>query len=271
VSEENVALVRRGYEMYAAGDLEGVAALIASDAELADAGGLGITGTASGTRHGPSGFLRSSGEAHDAFEGYTVTPEDFSAIGNAVLVRVRLTGTGRSSGVPLDALVYHLWKLRDGKVVRSEVFMTEAEALEAVGLSEQAMSQVDPELRTVAEASYRALNSGDLDAYLAVCAEDVEFTSLLAEAEARTFRGHDGVRAWWNTVLGKFDDVQWELLDVRASGDRGVAHFRIAGTLNGVPLQQSVWQAITLRRGKLSWWVPYRTEREALKAVGLAE
>ena len=133
------------------------------------------------------------------------------------------------------------------------------------------MSQEKPELRTVAEASYQALNSQDVDAYLAVCADDVEFTSLLAEAEATTFHGHEGVRAWWNTVLGKFDDVHWELLEVRDSGDRGVAHFRIAGTLNGVPLQQSVWQAITLRRGKLGWWVPYRTEREALAAVGLSE
>lgn len=133
------------------------------------------------------------------------------------------------------------------------------------------MSQAKPELRAVAEAAYEALNSGDLDAYLAVCADDVEFTSLLAEAEAATFHGHDGVRAWWTTVLGKFDDVRWELLDVRGSGDRGVAHFRIAGTLNGVPLEQPVWQAITLRRGKLSWWVPYRTEREARAAVGLSE
>ena len=58
---------------------------------------------------------------------------------------------------------------------------------------------------------------------------------------------------------------------MRDSGDRGVAHFRIAGTLNGVPLEQSVWQAIRLRSGKLSWWVPYRTEREALEAVGLSE
>jgi ketosteroid isomerase-like protein len=133
------------------------------------------------------------------------------------------------------------------------------------------MTQGRPELCAVVEAAYQALNSGDLDAYLAVCADDVEFTSLLAEAEATTFHGHEGVRAWWDTVLGKFDDVHWELLEVRGSGDRGVAHFRIAGTLSGVPLEQPVWQAITLRSCKLRWWVPYRTEREALEAVGLSE
>ena len=49
-----------------------------------------------------------------------------------------------------------------------------------------------------------ALNSGDLEAFLAQTAEDVEFTSLVAEAEGRTYRGHAGVRRWWETVLGAF-------------------------------------------------------------------
>jgi ketosteroid isomerase-like protein len=86
MSQENVEIVRRGYEMYASGDLEGLVALIAPDAKLADAGGLGIT--------------------------------------------------GRASGTPLDAVVFQLWELSDGKVVRSQIFMTESQALEAVGLSE---------------------------------------------------------------------------------------------------------------------------------------
>ena len=126
-------------------------------------------------------------------------------------------------------------------------------------------------VRAVSEAAYEALNTGDLDAYLALCAEDVEFTSLLAEAEATTFRGHEGVRAWWNTILGTFDDVRWELLDVRDAGERGVAHFRIAGTLSGVPVEQIVWQAVTVQQGKLTWWIPCRSEREALEAVGLSK
>ena len=45
MSEENVETVRRGYELYAAGDLQGVAALFSQDAELADGGGLGVAGT----------------------------------------------------------------------------------------------------------------------------------------------------------------------------------------------------------------------------------
>jgi ketosteroid isomerase-like protein len=55
------------------------------------------------------------------------------------------------------------------------------------------------------------VNSGDLEAFLALTAEDVEFTSMVAEAEATAFLGHEGVRAWWETVRGAFEDVRWEL------------------------------------------------------------
>jgi hypothetical protein len=46
---------------------------------------------------------------------------------------------------------------------------------------------------------------------------------------------------------------------------------RLAGTLGGVPVTQSVWQASTLRDGKVSWWGFFRTEGEALVAVGARE
>jgi ketosteroid isomerase-like protein len=139
--------------------------------------------------------------------------------------------------------------------------------LRAVGLSEWAIA----ERRGLVEAGYGALNSGDLEAFLDLTAEDVEFTSMVAEAEGTIFRGHAGVRAWWETVRGAFEDVRWELLDVRGSGDRGVIHFRMTGTLGGVPVEQTMWQATALRDGKVIWWAFFRSEPEALEAVGLHE
>ena len=133
------------------------------------------------------------------------------------------------------------------------------------------MSQETPEVRAFADAAFKAINSGDLDGFLAMCAEDVEFTSMVAEAEGVTFRGHDGVRAWWETVRGAFADVRWELLDTRGDEDRGVNNFRMVGTLSGVPLEQMMWQGIKLRNRKVIWWAVFRSEREALEAVGLSE
>jgi ketosteroid isomerase-like protein len=136
MSQENVEIVRRGYERYAAGDFEGVADLIADEAMLRDAGGLGIADSAAGSRFGPEGFLRATAEAREAFEDYLVEPEEFIDAGNAVIVPVRISGQGRGSGVKLDMYLVHLWVLQDGKAIRNEIHRTVSEALEAVGLSE---------------------------------------------------------------------------------------------------------------------------------------
>jgi ketosteroid isomerase-like protein len=133
------------------------------------------------------------------------------------------------------------------------------------------MSEVTAELRAMAEAAYGALNVGDLDAFLAMVAEDVEFTSLVAEAEGTAFRGHEGVRTWWETVRGAFQDPCWEVLDVQGSRDSGVTGFRMVGTLAGVRVAQTMWQAVKLRDGKLAWWAFFRTEAEAREAAGLRE
>jgi ketosteroid isomerase-like protein len=131
------------------------------------------------------------------------------------------------------------------------------------------MPDENVELRSLAEAAFGALNSRDLDGFIAVAAEDVEFTSMVAEVEGTTFRGHDGIRTWWETVVGAFGDVHWELLDVRGPGDRGVAHVRMDGTLGEVPLNLNMWLAARLRDGRVTSWSWHRSEQEALEAAGM--
>jgi uncharacterized protein len=131
MSDENVELVRDGYERFAAGDVEGIADLIAEDAELAGAGGLGIAGTAAETHYGPEGFVRAAEEALEAFEDYVVEAREFIDAGDAVVVPVLISGRGRASGARLEVRLVHLWVLRDGKVIRGSVYRTTEEALEA--------------------------------------------------------------------------------------------------------------------------------------------
>jgi hypothetical protein len=133
------------------------------------------------------------------------------------------------------------------------------------------MSQASPELRALAEVAFEAINAGDFEAFDRLIAEDVEFTSLVAEGEGTTFRGHDGVREWWETVRGAFEEPRWDLLEVRGAGNHGVLHFRLHGTLGTVPVEQTMWQAVNLRDGIICWWAFFRTEAEALEAVGLSE
>jgi len=125
------------------------------------------------------------------------------------------------------------------------------------------------EIRAIAETAFRALNTGDLDSFLTVVADDVEFTSMILEVEGMTFRGRDGVRAWWQTVREAFEGMHWELLDLVESDGKAVAKLRAAADLGGGRVDQMVWQAATFRDGKLTWWAFFRSEEEALRALGL--
>jgi ketosteroid isomerase-like protein len=131
MSRANIELVRGGYEMLERGQLEELAALFSFDADLADAGGLGIAGTAAGRRIGPAGFLQAVAEAREAFDDYTVEAEDFIDVGDSVVVVARISGRGQESGLEMEMQVAHLWTVRDGKVVLGEVYRTVDEALEA--------------------------------------------------------------------------------------------------------------------------------------------
>jgi ketosteroid isomerase-like protein len=64
-------------------------------------------------------------------------PERFFDVDDErVLVFVRVSATGAGSGVRVENRVAHALTLQDGRVVRVTVFDDQAEALEAVGLSE---------------------------------------------------------------------------------------------------------------------------------------
>jgi len=130
----------------------------------------------------------------------------------------------------------------------------------------------EAELRLLAATVYDALNARDLDAFLTHLTDDVEFTSLVAEAEGATFRGRDGVMVWWNTVMASFGDVHWDVLEMIPGPDgRAVMHLRISGTIADVPVEQTMWQATRVREGKASWWAFFRTREEAFEAAGLGD
>jgi ketosteroid isomerase-like protein len=133
------------------------------------------------------------------------------------------------------------------------------------------MSQENVEVEELARRGVDALNRDDLDGFLDLVDPEVEFTSMIAEAEGETFRGHDGVKRWWESVRNAFEEVRWTYVGLRTRGDRGVAKLRIQGMLSGVEVAQTMWQAVVLRDDRLLWWGFFRTEIDALEAVGLSE
>jgi len=80
-----------------------------------------------------SGF----GDWFTTFEpGYHFDIEEARDLGDVVLLIATHHGRGRTSGVEVHGQTGYLYRVRDGKVVRAELYPGRAEALEAAGLRE---------------------------------------------------------------------------------------------------------------------------------------
>ena len=68
------------------------------------------------------------------WEDWRCEAEEFVAEGERVVVLTRYRGRGKGSGATVDTTGAHVWTLRDGRVVRLEIFSSRQKALEAAGL-----------------------------------------------------------------------------------------------------------------------------------------
>ena len=118
---------------------------------------------------------------------------------------------------------------------------------------------------------YDALNRRDLEAFLEFMDPEVELMTRFMELEGEPYyRGHDGVRQWWDGLFAVFPDFSGEVLEVREQDDFLIASVRVRGhgAEGGAPFEQVLWQVARFRDGKATWWRNFGSEAEALRAVG---
>jgi ketosteroid isomerase-like protein len=125
------------------------------------------------------------------------------------------------------------------------------------------------------ELAYRsvdAFNRRDLEALLALMDEDVEGAPPLASMEGE-YHGHAGIRRWWESLFSGLPDFTIEVVEVRDLGHRTVAVLsnRAHGAASQTPVEQRLWLVGEWRNSKIIWWRTFRSEAEALEAVGLRE
>jgi ketosteroid isomerase-like protein len=120
--------------------------------------------------------------------------------------------------------------------------------------------------------SFAAWRRRDVDAVLADSHSDVEIAPVMGPAST-TYRGHEGMRRFWDDIFSTFPDFSPELVEARDLGDfvLGAVRIRGEGTGSHVLTEQTVWYATEWRDDKLLWYRAYETEAEALEAVGLSE
>jgi ketosteroid isomerase-like protein len=134
MSQENVEIVRRGYERWT--EL-GKPDYDFMDPEIEWRGPREFPDLAE-PHFGHEGVARYIAKVNEAFDDYRMAPEEFIDAGrDQVLVFSREGGRGKGSGAEVQTHpTAHLWTLRGGKATRMQSYWERSDALEAVGLSE---------------------------------------------------------------------------------------------------------------------------------------
>ena len=118
MSEENIDLIRRGYEAYARRDFSAVFALLDPSVEIHQTDLLPWGGTYRGHEQARE-FFRKLNE----YTAGQPEPEQLIAAGDDVVAVGRLRGQARASGHHFDLAIVHVWSIRGGRVVRFAAYI----------------------------------------------------------------------------------------------------------------------------------------------------
>jgi ketosteroid isomerase-like protein len=131
MSRENVEIVQRMFDAWNRGDYD--AARDFFDPEVHVEAELGTD--FDGTYHGLAGLGRLM-RFWNAFGSFRTDIEKWVPAGDSVVALAHHHATGKRSGIDVDMRNWQVFTIRNGKVVRYGLVRTEAQALEAAGLSE---------------------------------------------------------------------------------------------------------------------------------------
>jgi ketosteroid isomerase-like protein len=109
------------------------------------------------------------------------------------------------------------------------------------------------EIEQLARQAFDALDEGGVEAMLEYVHPDFEMETLPGiAAEPQVYRGHDGVRRWWDSFYEVMDEVTVEADEVTELGpDRALIGFKMQarGHASGIEVSQEARAVATLREG----------------------
>lgn len=130
MTESNVALVRRGYEAFGRGDINGLLALLDEKISWVTPGPAELpTG---GRRTGQQEVGAFFGIVNELYEFQRFEPAEFVSQGNRVVVIGSETILVRATGAVLDLDWVHAFTVRDGKVVAFQEYFDTAVVVAAL-------------------------------------------------------------------------------------------------------------------------------------------
>jgi ketosteroid isomerase-like protein len=144
MSEENVEIVGRAfaYEIYGLGDR--------ADAEELFDPNVVLNATEESPYYGPDGMRDDWERWASAWVELRVTVEEIIDAGDQVILVAHHQGRARGSGINVDARLYEVYTLREGKVSRVDEYTEREQALEAPGCRSRRSRLLERPLRLTA-------------------------------------------------------------------------------------------------------------------------
>jgi ketosteroid isomerase-like protein len=136
MSQENVELVEAWAAAIPRGvddDVEKLISYVDPEGELHSAI---VGGAEANIYRGHDGFRRWVADSFESFEAVENEWSEFRDLDDRVLALGHVKARGRGSGMELESPMGWVFTIRRGKVAKAEGFLSRAQALEAVGLSE---------------------------------------------------------------------------------------------------------------------------------------
>jgi len=133
MSQENVEIVRRGYEHFVATG-EPLEEII--DPEFVWDMSTFRDWPERQTYEGSDGAREFLADWVGAWDDWELNVEELHEAGDKVVAILRQRGRAKSTGLPVDMHFGQVWTIRDGKQLRMQMYASPEEALEAAGLRE---------------------------------------------------------------------------------------------------------------------------------------
>ncbi len=116
-------------------------------------------------------------------------------------------------------------------------------------------------------------NCGNLDAFLELCAPDLEFRDVPALPGSGVYVGHEAYRGWYAQMDDAFEELRYEPVEFIDAGDQVlvVNHGVGTGKGSGARVEMDFSNVWTVNDGRIVRIAGYDSHAEALEAAGLRE
>lgn len=128
MSEENVDILREALGALDSGGVDAVLPYIDPEFEFTVPPNVSVEPD---TYRGHEGLRRYFDSFYEVMDEVQLVPDEFIAVGDRVVVPMRLVARGKETGIESEIRTVMVWRLREGKATGAEIFVTLEEGMEA--------------------------------------------------------------------------------------------------------------------------------------------